>query len=1178
MSASISARVRPGFCLLRAIAAGVRASRTADGSKTTPPAWARAAISTAASESPPSATKSESAPTPDAPRTSAKAAITTATRGSRSTFPVLPRASAVCSTTWGSIHCGSVPARRSRKLSAATTAPARRTTRAVSVAAVSTAASCTSGKRRSAISISSGETSCPRSFTCRSKRPRNSSPAVLVLRPRSHAIARAVEATTVAQDEALGVELGSKIALKLLWVQPGRTDQRQLQIRLVREAQALAQLSHPNVISVYDVGTYIDDVFVAMELVEGRSLHDVLRDDHLSRERILELFSAAGRGLAAAHAVGLVHRDFKPENVAVGADGRVRVLDFGLARTANAGPERESQILAALDAANAPMLDSDATTGGDLRERERSDAAVHVTPAADHLSHRSGASGGRLLGVSLTQYGAVVGTPRFMAPEQLRGEEVDARADQFSFCVALYTALYKQRPFPSSDKPPTAPPMPPDSVRVPARLRRAVLRGLALDPKDRHPSMSVLLDELAAIPSRRSWWAIAGLAAVAASGSIYLATRPVVAHAPVMCRGAEDKLVGVWDPQTKARVHASFVATKNASADRIATSVGDALDGYTKSWAAMHTQACEATQIRGEQSPHIMDLRMKCLQRELGKVDGLVHTFAEQADGDLVDRAVAATRSLPPLAACADLTALDSAVPAPTDLAVAAKVAAVRAHLDRVEAMQTTGRYKAGAVEAHKVVAESDTVPYPPLQAEARLQEGLMLRLVGDKDAAEPAMRDALKRAGGARDNALVARAAIELLVIVGQLESRGDDAMSMIDFAAAAVSQAGDTDELRGRLLNITGILEFMHLDFTQAQANWKSALTHMEAALGPDNPEVLKIVTNLGAGASKLGKYADGIAFSKRALDAQIAMLGPDHPAVGLSLNNMGATQDLAGDYEASRASMARAIEIDEHAFGENNPEVARAMLGLSTAQRHLGHNDEALALIQKALAIRAKLLGPEHPLVAACYGNLGEQLTAVGRQDEAIAAYKHEIAIREKSQKADHPEVAVALMSLAELYTAMHRVGDAWAAADGSRAIAEKTAPEQIANTYETLAKVRMEEKRYSDAIGLLDHAIDLDVKAPSDRDRANERLGVMGDLQLAAGHADKAAHAYQQALATHATETGDVARVVRGRLHFGLARALLASDKIAAIAAATEARDEVDAAGRPEVEHWLATTRP
>jgi predicted Ser/Thr protein kinase len=266
--------------------------------------------------------------------------------------------------------------------------------------------------------------------------------------------------------------LGRRVALKLLHPTLAEATEDQ-QRRLLREAQAMARLSHPNVLPVFDLGTEGGQVFLAMEFIEGPTLAEWLRQRERPWREILGLFLEAGRGLAAAHQAGLVHRDFKPANVLVGTDGRPRVTDFGLVRVGASSEESLAQ------------------------------AAPRVAESP------------------LTQTGTVAGTPAYMSPEQLAGRPVDARGDQFSFCVALYEALQGVRPFAAA-----APAehrwtlrRPERSPRLPGYVRAALARGLALKPAERFPSMDALLEALAMrAPIRRRRWMALGLA-----GSLALA-------------------------------------------------------------------------------------------------------------------------------------------------------------------------------------------------------------------------------------------------------------------------------------------------------------------------------------------------------------------------------------------------------------------------------------------------------------------------------------------------------------------------------------------------------------------------------------------------------------------------------------------------------------------------------
>jgi len=305
-------------------------------------------------------------------------------------------------------------------------------------------------------------------------------------------------------------QLDRKIALKVLRANLG-ANAKEARTRLKREAQAIAQLNHPNVVGVYDVGTTDngDDVYIAMEFVEGDTLTTWLKRWPRTWREILEVFHQAARGLMAAHSVGLLHRDFKPDNVLVGSDGRVRVTDFGLARS-----------LFGLDDSGRGPVSIDAI--------------------------RAGADGSPLH-VDLTATGTVLGTPRYMPPEQLTGPNIDARSDQFSFCVALYEALYAKHPLVGNTSvamlergEPATPP--PEGTRVPATVARAVMRGLEKERSKRFPTLAAMITELTPPVER----ATTRFAAVAIFGLLIVGG----ATAAVMASHRETKLVPEHDEET----------------------------------------------------------------------------------------------------------------------------------------------------------------------------------------------------------------------------------------------------------------------------------------------------------------------------------------------------------------------------------------------------------------------------------------------------------------------------------------------------------------------------------------------------------------------------------------------------------------------------------------------------
>ena len=260
--------------------------------------------------------------------------------------------------------------------------------------------------------------------------------------------------------------------------------------RLVREARAMAKITHPNVATVYDVGLVDDGVYIAMELIEGPTLEAWARATARPWTEVLRMYLLAGRGLAAAHDAGLVHRDFKPDNVMVGPDDRPRVLDFGLARPAAC--DEDDELLVA-DESSLQMNHSTPLPWDDA-----SASSSGLRPAQGPQS--ASVSGSFDLGVDVTRTGIVTGTPAYMSPEQHLGELGGPASDQFAFCVALWEALYHQRPFAGESFFEIADAIvegrliyPPANARVPGWITNLLERGLAPEPERRHPSMRSLL-------------------------------------------------------------------------------------------------------------------------------------------------------------------------------------------------------------------------------------------------------------------------------------------------------------------------------------------------------------------------------------------------------------------------------------------------------------------------------------------------------------------------------------------------------------------------------------------------------------------------------------------------------------------------------------------------------------
>ncbi|MGB1277167.1 MAG: serine/threonine protein kinase, partial [Nannocystaceae bacterium] len=442
---------------------------------------------------------------------------------------------------------------------------------------------------------------------------------------------------------------------------------------------------------------------------------------------VVEHFIAAGRGLAAAHHEGLVHGDFKPDNVLVDSDGRVRVVDFGLASAADQkqSPPDSSQ----------PPNSSSRLASNDL--------SIRLTPDGDFA-----------------------GTPAYLAPEQFTGVHRSARSDQFSFCVSLYG----ERPFVGDTIRELRrsilmgpPPEPREGSAVPAWLRRILLRGLSGDPEQRYPNMDALLVALASDPNRRRWRIAAVVSVVilligAAASYRWMLVRELEQRQG-LCAGAADELIGTWDSKRQQTAKQAFLKTNLSYAGDVWERVSSGLSTRADAWVAAHTQACRATHLSGGQSPALLDLRMACLQRRLTETRFLVDVFID-ADAGVVENAVQAVEQLASLEACSDTVGLLAAKqPTRTD-AEAATVEAIHEQLDRARAFERTARFKLGLDLATQALEDAQALADQPLLAEAMLVRGELLDLLGKPEASE-ALRQGFFTAQASGDEQLPVRLAI---------------------------------------------------------------------------------------------------------------------------------------------------------------------------------------------------------------------------------------------------------------------------------------------------------------------------------------------------------------------------------------------------------------------------------
>ncbi len=788
-------------------------------------------------------------------------------------------------------------------------------------------------------------------------------------------------------------ELDRKIAVKLIHRRGPGDREPAGAARLLREAKAMARLTHPNVITVHDVGVLPGgQVFIAMEFVDGLTLRAWQQRTPRSWRETLAVYREAGRGLAAAHAAQLVHRDFKPDNVLVGHDGRVRVLDFGLARDElPAAPASERRELA------------------DLSQGRSSGIAASLGPTEQ-----------------LTQDGAVVGTPAYMAPEQRLAVTVDARGDQFSFCVSLWEALTGALPFAGSH--PLAllaavqrrafTPVPRDS-KVPRRLLRALERGLAALPADRWPDMDALLAALAPERGKARGLALAGAVAAACLGLAYGLSHETDRSArclDVATRGAE-----VWNDEARAAVRAAFAATGLPYAAAAREAVETDLDRHLADWQTMATDNCAATQIRGEQSPALMDRRLACLDERLEETRALVRLF-RGADGPVVERASLATRALTPLSGCADaaaLTAPETALPdAPGPRAA---VVSRRLQLAELRALMHAGRYARGSELIAPLADQARVLGFRPLTAEVDLLRGAFLCRQGHASEGVAALTDAVWTATASHHDLAVVEATLELVYCVGVREGKPAEAQQWARHAEAAIDRsARDRDMHLLRLLGYRGLLAHDAGRFDAALSLTGQALAAAERVYGPDSQQVATYLGYLGSTHEQLGRYPEALHHHHRAMAIYTRVLGPEHPRVGITCHNIAMILGHLGDYEAALRYQDRDLAIALASLGPEHPDTGLSYTNRGTLHTEAGHAVLGLRDLERADEIYTRALPEGHPDRIAVDNNLGANLLDLGRLDEAERHLQRAHTSALANLGPDHPVLAYSHQSLGRLAT--------------------------------------------------------------------------------------------------------------------------------------------------------------
>jgi tetratricopeptide (TPR) repeat protein len=707
-----------------------------------------------------------------------------------------------------------------------------------------------------------------------------------------------------------------------------------------------------------------------MELVEARTVRQWLRDAPRSWREVLDAFVQAGTGLVAAHAAGLVHGDIKPENLLVGQDGRVRVTDFGLARTTAPGKSSE---------------DMPRVAGG---------------------------------------------TPAYMAPEQFTdGGRADVRSDQFSFCAALFEGLYGERPFAGETMAELTQEVRAGRVRpvprgasVPSWLHRVVLRGLEVDPARRHASLEALLAALKNDPAlrrRRGLQAGVGLALLlGAVGGTYALS----AYQARACTDASQRaMAGVWDAERRQAVEAAFLGTGRPFATAAWAQVRRSLDAYTSAWVTTRTATCEATRVRGEQPEEVLAGRMRCLDGRLAEMSALTQVLA-QADTDVVGRALRAVEALPPPAGCTGASALSVGGGTQAD--------ALRAELVRARARAAAGRYKEGLAVAEPAAEKVRQAGEPVGSAEALLAVAELREQTGDYRGAEKALFEALWSAEVSRHDEVAARAWTLAVRVSGERLEQFALAHRWRERADAAINRLGGDPVLRARLHFNVGRVLHVQGRYAEAAEQHQEALKLLEHTLGLESLELADVLLKMSQARMAQRQGAEALNLAERALAVRQRALGPEHPETGLALSELAEVRWYRGEHAEAEQQASRALELLERSLGPEHPGLVSALNTVAMARLTLQPRapEAVLPLLERALRLMESSGGPENSDTAVLVNNIGTTLGRSGRLPEAEKHMSDALVRVERKLGPDHPTLVIVLFGLASVQQEQGRRAEA------------------------------------------------------------------------------------------------------------------------------------------------------
>jgi serine/threonine-protein kinase len=752
--------------------------------------------------------------------------------------------------------------------------------------------------------------------------------------------------------EAFDPVLARKVAIKVLHAPSASHDQatnaQEHRARLMREARSLAKLAHPNIVAIFDVGMLEDQsVFIAMEYIAGQTLKEILREKKVSREQALDYVMQAAKGLAAAHDAGLLHRDFKPENIMIGDDGGARVLDFGLSKLANL--ENASIELVP------PLRDQDISF---VEPSAGEDDSHDSTRRVENSATESAASQMSSRDEVLTQAGTMMGTPAYMAPEQIRRLSLDERADIFALACVFFETVNHSRPFPAQ----------PLSLRLqaisrehpkwkkqaPTWLRLAIARGLRSDAALRWPSVHEFLaaieEGLELAKRRKKHRRTLALALVATIGIAAWWLKPQAEVDPE-CRDASPQVDEIWNPARRQSLIADFAKTKLNIAEQTAARVVESLEAWHEGWRNSAQLICPSKRTALELPAMHLALRQQsraCLAESRAQVQALLQSWTAPGMREVL-AAIEAVDSIIEPESCVDIDFLERRKPLPENPTLRRYVLSQLESISSARTLITQANYE-GAAQALKKIDELRG-PGDNWQVDAEFSATaaeLAYNANGRGIASSPALLRAEALATAA-DMAEVEADVMEKLWFARIYSGNyREESLELLNMHAAVIERSGQKTRLGAAYERNHAIWNAMHRRFDEAMAHLEKSLVYSKSAYGEKSPQVAHTLQNLGVTAQFSNDLVASEQYYRAALEITKEIRPKGHPLrsrryylLGTILDDLGLPEEglrtaLIGWRECVEADMPTEMCLElQTSFASHAAALGNFTLALQTQE---------------------------------------------------------------------------------------------------------------------------------------------------------------------------------------------------------------------------------------------------